>query len=162
MHLHRFSSTIDAASAFLVAKMAVSSRTANTNTNVRLYKKKTTVTTSRQDVFFDVIVVASAIMVFGRALSPSTAFALVTIPKDNEIIKELRTVTNKLDINNAAVADFMHRDVYTSKSNNAFLFSQEERSMIKKRMPNRSRRPSPQGWIRCAAGTWTAEHSINK
>jgi len=40
-------------------------------------------------------------------LSPFAASALNTIPADNEIIKEQRTVTGKLDINNAAVADYM-------------------------------------------------------
>ena len=108
--------------------------------------KKTTVTTSRRDVFS-----ASILVVGGSLLLPSVAVALDTLPKDNEIIKEQRTVTNKLDINNAAVADYMQfpgmyptiggkianngpyssvRDVY-NKSNNT-LFSKEERSMIKK------------------------------
>mmetsp|Transcript_4877 Transcript_4877/g.5429 ORF Transcript_4877/g.5429 Transcript_4877/m.5429 type:complete len:195 (+) Transcript_4877:105-689(+) len=152
------SSTVDTASAFLAERIAVSPRTTNTNTNVHLHMKKTTVTTSRRDVFSDVVVVASSIMAFGGgggvvqslSLSPSAAFALDTIPKDNEIIKEQRTVTNKLDINNAAVADYMQfpgmyptiggkianngpynsvRDVY--KSSNT-LFSKEEISMIKK------------------------------
>eukprot|EP01083_Nonionella_stella_P079547 218336_1 len=35
------------------------------------------------------------------------ALALDTFPADNEIVKEQRTVTDKLDINNAAVADYM-------------------------------------------------------
>ena len=35
------------------------------------------------------------------------AFALGTFPADNEIVKEQRTVTGKLDVNNSAVADYM-------------------------------------------------------
>jgi len=38
---------------------------------------------------------------------PFAVSALNTIPADNEIIKEQRTVTGKLDINNAPVADYM-------------------------------------------------------
>lgn len=41
------------------------------------------------------------------AAQPALALALDTIPADNEIIKEQRTVVDKLDINNAAVADYM-------------------------------------------------------
>mmetsp|Transcript_159 Transcript_159/g.269 ORF Transcript_159/g.269 Transcript_159/m.269 type:complete len:179 (+) Transcript_159:191-727(+) len=41
------------------------------------------------------------------ASAPATSLALDTIPADNEIIKEQRTVVGKLDVNNAAVADYM-------------------------------------------------------
>ena len=39
--------------------------------------------------------------------APAAASALNTFPADNEIVKEQRTVVGKLDINNAAVADYM-------------------------------------------------------
>lgn len=41
------------------------------------------------------------------AAIPSLAHALDTIPADNEILKEQRTVTSKLDVNNSPVADYM-------------------------------------------------------
>mmetsp|Transcript_8734 Transcript_8734/g.15809 ORF Transcript_8734/g.15809 Transcript_8734/m.15809 type:complete len:179 (+) Transcript_8734:158-694(+) len=49
--------------------------------------------------------VAFAALSLGSA--PATSLALDTIPADNEIIKEQRTVVGKLDVNNAAVADYM-------------------------------------------------------
>jgi len=81
------------------------------------------------------------------AVTTQPAFALNTIPADNEIVKEQRTVVGKLDINNAAVADYMQypgmyptiggkianngpyekvKDVYKLK-----LFSKEEIKKIK-------------------------------
>jgi photosystem II PsbU protein len=51
-----------------------------------------------------VLATAAAALMFG---APSASFALNTIPADNEIVKEQRTVTDKLDINNAPVADYM-------------------------------------------------------
>ena len=48
----------------------------------------------------------TATALFSPFALPS-AFALNTFPADNEIVKEQRTVTGKLDINNAAVADYM-------------------------------------------------------
>ena len=55
---------------------------------------------TRRDVLFGVVG-------FAVAAQPALALALDTIPADNEIIKEQRTVVDKLDINNAAVADYM-------------------------------------------------------
>jgi hypothetical protein len=52
-----------------------------------------------------VLTTAAAALLLGAA--PSSSLALDTIPADNEIIKEQRTVTDKLDINNAPVADYM-------------------------------------------------------
>jgi expansin (peptidoglycan-binding protein) len=56
---------------------------------------------TRRDILFGV---AAATVTAGLA---GPALALNTIPADNEIVKEQRTVVNKLDINNAAVADYM-------------------------------------------------------
>ena len=39
--------------------------------------------------------------------APSASFGLNTTPADNEIVKEQRTIVSKIDINNAAVADYM-------------------------------------------------------
>lgn len=47
----------------------------------------------------------SAAAILSTASAP--AFALSSIPADNEIVKEQRTVTAKLDVNNAPVADYM-------------------------------------------------------
>mmetsp|Transcript_3214 Transcript_3214/g.6663 ORF Transcript_3214/g.6663 Transcript_3214/m.6663 type:complete len:163 (-) Transcript_3214:119-607(-) len=54
----------------------------------------------RRDVLF------SAAMTGGFGFLPG-AFAMNTIPADNEIVKEQRTIVNKLDINNSPVADYM-------------------------------------------------------
>lgn len=57
-------------------------------------------TVDRRTIFANAITAAAL-------CSPFAASALNTIPADNEIVKEQRTVTGKLDINNAAVADYM-------------------------------------------------------
>ena len=49
----------------------------------------------------------AAVAAAGVILAPNTASALNSIPADNEIVKEQRTVTGKIDINNAPVADYM-------------------------------------------------------
>jgi hypothetical protein len=49
----------------------------------------------------------AAVTISAAFLAPSSSFALNTFPADNEIVKEQRTVVNKLDINNAPVADYM-------------------------------------------------------
>lgn len=56
----------------------------------------------RRTVFANAAITAAAVV-----SSPFAAFALNTIPADNEIIKESRTVTGKLDVNNSPVADYM-------------------------------------------------------
>lgn len=56
---------------------------------------------TRRDAFLEIAGFAMAAAVVQPAL------ALDTLPADNEIVKEQNTVTNKLDINNAAVADYM-------------------------------------------------------
>ena len=92
---------------------------------------------SRREVVFGIGVLS---------LTPS-AHALNTIPADNELVKEQRTVTDRIDINNAPVADYMQlpgmypgiggklanngpfasvREVYRSK-----LFSKAEIATIK-------------------------------
>lgn len=43
----------------------------------------------------------------GFVMMAQPALALNSQPADNEIVKEQRTVVDKLDINNAAVADYM-------------------------------------------------------
>lgn len=53
---------------------------------------------TRRDVLLGVV---------GFAVATQPALALNTFPADNEIVKEQRTVVGKLDINNAAVADYM-------------------------------------------------------
>lgn len=49
----------------------------------------------------------AAAVAAGVVLAPKRASALNSIPADNEIVKEQRTVTGKIDINNAPVADYM-------------------------------------------------------
>ena len=56
---------------------------------------------TRRDILSEIAGFAMAAAVVQPAL------ALDTFPADNEIVKEQRTVTDKLDINNAAVADYM-------------------------------------------------------
>jgi hypothetical protein len=53
---------------------------------------------TRRDVLLGVV---------GIVVAAQPALALNTFPADNEIVKEQRTVVGKLDINNAAVADYM-------------------------------------------------------
>ena len=50
---------------------------------------------------------ANAAAAAAAFVAPSSSFALNTIPADNEIVKEQLTVVTKLDVNNAAVADYM-------------------------------------------------------
>eukprot|EP00591_Stephanopyxis_turris_P009385 CAMPEP_0195516716 /NCGR_PEP_ID=MMETSP0794_2-20130614/8298_1 /TAXON_ID=515487 /ORGANISM="Stephanopyxis turris, Strain CCMP 815" /LENGTH=134 /DNA_ID=CAMNT_0040645377 /DNA_START=137 /DNA_END=541 /DNA_ORIENTATION=+ len=52
-------------------------------------------------------VFANAAAISAAFLAPASSIALNRIPADNEIVKEQRTVTNKIDINNAPVADYM-------------------------------------------------------
>eukprot|EP00545_Synedropsis_sp_CCMP1620_P012995 CAMPEP_0119004848 /NCGR_PEP_ID=MMETSP1176-20130426/1389_1 /TAXON_ID=265551 /ORGANISM="Synedropsis recta cf, Strain CCMP1620" /LENGTH=167 /DNA_ID=CAMNT_0006956603 /DNA_START=42 /DNA_END=545 /DNA_ORIENTATION=+ len=90
----------------------------------------------------------AAVAISGVLLgAPSASFALNSQPADNEIVKEQRSVTDKLDVNNAAVADYMQfpgmyptiggkianngpyksvKDVYKLKD-----FSKEEKAKIK-------------------------------
>jgi len=56
---------------------------------------------NRRTIFANAAVISAAL------LAPSSSFALNAIPADNEIVKEQLTVVNKLDINNAPVADYM-------------------------------------------------------
>jgi hypothetical protein len=56
---------------------------------------------TRRDAVLEIAGFAMAAMVVQPAL------ALNTFPADNEIVKEQRTVVEKLDINNAPVADYM-------------------------------------------------------
>ena len=56
----------------------------------------------RRSVFSTVAVTAANALILQKA-----AFALDRIPADNEIVKEQRQVTGKLDINNAPVANYM-------------------------------------------------------
>jgi DNA uptake protein ComE-like DNA-binding protein len=98
----------------------------------------------RRNLFVNAAVIAVAVWI----APPSASFALNTIPADNEIVKEQRTVVAKIDINNAPVADYMQlpgmyptiggkianngpyhsiRDVYKLK-----LLSKAEKSAIKK------------------------------
>ena len=57
----------------------------------------------RRTVFANAAVAISAVLLG----APPASLALNTIPADNEIVKEQRTVVEKLDINNAPVADYM-------------------------------------------------------
>jgi hypothetical protein len=50
---------------------------------------------------------ANAITAAALLSTAPASFALNSMPADNEIVKEQRTVTGKLDVNNAAVADYM-------------------------------------------------------
>ena len=54
---------------------------------------------NRRDMLVNVAVIGIA--------APELAWGLTSEPADNEIVKEQRQVTNKLDVNNAPVADYM-------------------------------------------------------
>jgi photosystem II PsbU protein len=56
----------------------------------------------RRSVFSTVAVTAANALILQKA-----AYALDRVPADNEIVKEQRQVTGKLDINNAPVANYM-------------------------------------------------------
>uniref|UniRef100_A0A7S1BBM0 Photosystem II 12 kDa extrinsic protein n=1 Tax=Corethron hystrix TaxID=216773 RepID=A0A7S1BBM0_9STRA len=98
---------------------------------------------TRRDTINDIIAITTSFVVTAQPVQ-----ALNSIPKDNEIVKEQRTVVTKLDVNNAPVADYMQypgmyptiagkianngpynsiKDVYKLK-----LLSQVEKSTIKK------------------------------
>lgn len=52
-------------------------------------------------------VVTAAATAAAALLGPQLAGALSSIPADNEIVKEQQAVTDKLDVNNAPVANYM-------------------------------------------------------
>jgi photosystem II PsbU protein len=100
---------------------------------------------NRRDAIFNTV---TAVTAATTATIIQPAFALNSEPADNEIVKEQRQVTDKLDINNAPVADYMQlrgmyptiggkisnqgpyssvKDVYKLQS-----LSKEEKSTIKK------------------------------
>jgi DNA uptake protein ComE-like DNA-binding protein len=79
---------------------AVSAFTPSTN-NGRRGDVKLNIAT-RRDILYGIAAVTTG---FAGVAQP--VFALNSIPADNEIVKEQRTVVEKLDINNAAVADYM-------------------------------------------------------
>jgi photosystem II PsbU protein len=79
---------------------AVSAFTPSTNNAGRGDVKVNMAT--RRDILYGIAAVTTG---FTGVAQP--VFALNTIPADNEIVKEQRTVVGKLDINNAAVADYM-------------------------------------------------------
>ena len=76
----------------------------HTRTSVRLDMS------TRREVFVEL---ASGLAIMGGAsVKPAIAETMIVAPsssqvEDNEIVKEQRTVVDKLDINNAAVADYM-------------------------------------------------------
>ena len=64
---------------------------------------------TRREVFVDI---ASGLAIIGAGVQPALADTVIVAPsssqvEDNEIVKEQRTVVDKLDINNAPVADYM-------------------------------------------------------
>ena len=100
----------------------------------------------REAIFNTATAVVTAAATIMTTIPP--AFALNSEPADNEIVKEQRQVTDKLDINNAPVADYMQlrgmyptiggkisnggpyssmKDVYKLQS-----LSKEEKSTVKK------------------------------
>ena len=66
-------------------------------------------TRSRRDALCEIGGLATAIVVThpGIATAEVVVAPASTIPADNEIVKEQRTVVDKLDVNNSAVADYM-------------------------------------------------------
>ena len=61
---------------------------------------------NRRDMLVNTAAASAAMTVIGIA-APELAWGLTSEPADNEIVKEQRQVTNKLDVNNAPVADYM-------------------------------------------------------
>ena len=64
---------------------------------------------TRRETFVELI---SGLAIIGAGVQPALAETVIVKPsssqvEDNEIVKEQRTVVNKLDINNAPVADYM-------------------------------------------------------
>jgi hypothetical protein len=101
---------------------------------------------NRREAIFNTATAITAAATTMTIIQP--AFALNSEPADNEIVKEQRQVTDKLDINNAPVADYMQlrgmyptiggkisnggpyssmKDVYKLQS-----LSKEEKSTVKK------------------------------
>eukprot|EP00574_Skeletonema_japonicum_P014633 CAMPEP_0201713978 /NCGR_PEP_ID=MMETSP0593-20130828/630_1 /ASSEMBLY_ACC=CAM_ASM_000672 /TAXON_ID=267983 /ORGANISM="Skeletonema japonicum, Strain CCMP2506" /LENGTH=171 /DNA_ID=CAMNT_0048203199 /DNA_START=65 /DNA_END=580 /DNA_ORIENTATION=- len=64
---------------------------------------------TRRDVISEIsgLVAAAAVIQSPAYAEPVVVEPLKGTPRDNEIVKEQRTVTDKLDINNAPVADYM-------------------------------------------------------
>ena len=67
---------------------------------------------TRRDVLSEISGLVTAAALTAAAQQPAHAETVVAepvkgLPTDNEIIKEQRTVTDKIDINNAPVADYM-------------------------------------------------------
>ena len=97
-----------AASAFAPAHIISSP-----STLLRADVKLDMATTTRRDALSEIVsafaIAATATAVVQPAMAASTVIAAPSsaIPADNEIVKEQRTVVNKLDVNNAAVADYM-------------------------------------------------------
>ena len=79
---------------------AVSAFTPSTN-NARRGDVKLNMAT-RRDILYGIAAVTTG---FTGVAQP--VFALNSIPADNEIVKEHRTVVGKIDINNAPVSDYM-------------------------------------------------------
>jgi Photosystem II 12 kDa extrinsic protein (PsbU) len=97
----------------LVALSFVDTTTVTAFTPAVVPKKTTTdtATTTRLMANIDrrsfVSAVTAAAVLSTVAAPPDAAVALSSNPADNEIVKEQRTVTKKLDVNNAPVADYM-------------------------------------------------------
>ena len=94
--------SIPAISAFAPASLAVHT----TRTNVKLDM------TTRRDAFVEFASGFATMAVMAGVVQPAMAQTVVVqpvsgVPQDNEIVKEQRTITDKLDINNCAVADYM-------------------------------------------------------
>lgn len=102
--LHRFFLTTCLAIAALRETAAFAPAVAKKSTDTRLMMD----TVDRRS--FVSLIPAAAAAAATVALSTGSApaaFALSSDPADNEIVKEQRTVTGKLDVNNAPVADYM-------------------------------------------------------
>lgn len=95
-------SIVPAISAFTSTSYLVHPNTPNMHTSIKLNMS------TRRDVFVEL---ASG-LAMGAAVQPALAETVIAAPssaqvEDNEIVKEQRTVTDKLDVNNSAVADYM-------------------------------------------------------
>jgi len=62
---------------------------------------------TRRDVLSEILAAAAAVTAQPAMAETVVVEPLKGIPTDNEVLKEQRTVTDKLDINNAPVADYM-------------------------------------------------------
>eukprot|EP01083_Nonionella_stella_P015960 44640_1 len=97
----------------VIAAISIVPAIAFTSTSLVYHHARTTSVrldmSTRREVFAEI---TSGLAIIGAGVQPALAETIIvkqssSLVEDNEIVKEQRTVVNKLDINNAPVADYM-------------------------------------------------------